>query len=216
MPAFSEHQSRLPPATVDVPLVFFAETWAERPVGVSSVTVGLRTIADSDVQAARAQAAKAASVQHPVTAQSDINTRRLWVDAFQDALMRWMVARGTCDPTDATQPPSVWAAAPEDMVKEALTSDGVGFLYDAWERMRIACDIFQPSVDDAELTRGLGPVLREAFQRVSATDRAKVVRARKLLAFILTDLGVEPPAADDDESDPESLADDADDDVAAE
>jgi hypothetical protein len=199
VPSFGELQSKTPSLVVDVPVACFAETWPDRPT--KPVRIGLRTIADQDIQAARAQAARSANLQQPRTdAPLDVGLT-LWVDAYEDCLMRWIVARGTCAPDDTGQSPELWSAAPEDMVREGLTSEGVGFLYDAWERMRVATDPLAPLVDDTELGPELGTLLRAKLAEVASVDRPRATRARKLLAFVLSDLGVPGPGDVDEEAD---------------
>ena len=179
--------AKKPPATLLIPAWVYADTWYDRPKwSYDPVLVGLRTIADADVQTARSQAAIYALQLHP-RAREDEAERGFWSDAFNDALMRWVVARGTCDPNDVRDGCELWREAPEDMVREALRPEGVGFIYDAWERMRIASDPTQRVAGLDELVMAAG-TLEENYPALLARDPVRAARVRKLLAFVFDEL----------------------------
>jgi hypothetical protein len=165
-----------------VPPSAFADTYYDRPT--DPICVGLRTIADGDVNAARSQAQKWADKSHPNATLEDPERFSIWIECYNDALLRWMVARGTCDPNDVTQSPECWNVAPEDQVREALTSDGVLLVYDEWERMRVSVDPTKRDAGDGEILEGL-PKLLPFAKDLPSLRRG---RLRRLLAFVLDEL----------------------------
>lgn len=187
MPAFSEVAAQKPSAFVVVPPTAFRADWDARPR--DKVAVGLRLISAADVETARAVARKTANDAHPDTNTSADHDLRLWADAYNDALLAHIVACGTCDPNDTMEPWPLVKAAPEDMVREYVTPDGLRLIYDAWERMRIASDPTQAEATDEDVAR-LPALLAE---RSESLGRVKRMRVRRLLAFVLSEL--EPPPA---------------------
>lgn len=192
MPAFSKIQAEkivapAPSHTVKVPLAAFQPRWRERPKG--EVEMGLRLIADPDLEVGRARAGKRATELHPRAVDGDPHLS-LWWDAYNDELMRWIIALGTCSATDATKAWPNWKAAPEMMVREALTSDGVGHIYDAWERMRIEADPSLRPVRDEELA-AIGSLIAASGEQLSKMDRGRATSVRRLLRHCIEELTVE-------------------------
>lgn len=103
-----------PPKVITVEPNAFASEWETRPL--EPVAIGLRIIPDEDLQTARAEAAKFAQGMH-----DDIGTQEA-ADCFNDALLRWIIARSTCQPDDVRQPFFEFA---EDTVRVALSTEGV-------------------------------------------------------------------------------------------
>lgn len=184
MSAFSEVETRKPPSFALVAPAAFADTWSDKPR--EPVAIGLRLIADSDLHAARAQAAARANTAHPDVdlQESDLFNAQLWADSYHCALMAWIVARGMCDPNDVSLPWKPFEAAPEDMARDCLSANGVGFIFDAWERMRIASDPTQREADAGELDELVG-LMQE---RLPHALRVRAIRVRRLLAFCLDEL----------------------------
>lgn len=172
---------RPPPGNVTVPPSAFDATWERRPK--SDVCIGLRFISDDDVQSARSQAAKTAFQLHPRATSGGLEEQP-WSDAYEDALMRWIVARGTCDPNDVTVSWDGWREAPEDMVGIALTVDGVRLIFDAWERMRVANDVTIPEATDEEIAQ----LATVAHERLGQIGKAEASRVRRLVRFCLNEL----------------------------
>jgi hypothetical protein len=188
MPSFSEVENRRPPGSIVVPPAAFADTWQERPD--TDVCMGLRFVADEDLEDARVEAFKRASRLFP-NHRANAEATELWSVSFQDALIRWIVARGTCDPNDVQRPWSVWGAAPEDIVQQALTDMGAQRIFDAWEQMRIAADIGLPEATDDDLA--LLPLLLARLPTLAAIARPRALRVRRLLRFVLEELESVPP-----------------------
>lgn len=172
---------RPPPGNVIVPASAFDATWDRRPT--SDVCLGLRFISDDDAQTARSQAAKTAFRLHPRAASGGLEEQP-WADAYEDALMRWIVARGTCDANDAAKAWDGWLGTPEDTVSVALTIGGVRLIFDAWERMRIAHDVTIPEATDEEIAQ----FAAIAPERLGQIGKAEASRVRRLVRFCLNEL----------------------------
>lgn len=191
MSVFSEIENRRPPGDLVVPPEAWANAWADRPT--EEVCVGLRFVPDADLEDARVEAYRRAERLFPKHLQ-DEKARELFEQSFQDALMRWVIARGTCDPNNVEAHWEGWADAPEDIaVEQALTDVGAQLIFDAWEKMRIASDIALPAATDADLA--LLPDLLRRLPALSLESRAREQRCRRLLRFVLEELEtVEDPA----------------------
>ena len=199
MGRFADIAARQPLETFVVPVSAFADTWEDKPK--TTICVGLRTIATQDLRTARAQAAEMANRCHPDVAPEDGDKFGAWIEAYNDMLMAWIVARGTCDPNDVNMPVEVWAAGPEDLVPLTLTKGGKQLLFDRWEMMTIAVDPTGRMASDDELTTGL-PLL---MQHTDKLAKNKAARLRRLAAFILDELAkVAPQSADPPVVDPDS------------
>lgn len=189
MPAFSEVENQRPPGNVVVPPSAFATTWGDRPD--EDVCIGLRFVADADLEDARVEAYRRACELFP-DHKKDEETTTLWIASFQDALVRWIIGRGTCDPNDAMKPWPPWAAAPEDLARDALSDKGAQFIFDAWERMRIAADIGMDEASDEQID-GLPVLVAARFGALSLISRPRALRVRRLLRFVVEELNsVEP------------------------
>jgi hypothetical protein len=184
MSTFSQLETQKPPAFVLVPPDAFASAWDGRPA--EEVCIGLRFVPDSDLEDARVEALKRAERLVPDHRKSDEATE-VFVASFQDTLVRWIIARGTCDPNDVTKPWEPWEAAPEDIcVEQALTDQGAHLIFDAWERMRIGANIGQVPATDGDLA--LLPELLGRLPAVGAKSKTAELRLRRLLRFVLEQL----------------------------
>lgn len=173
MSAFGKLPDAAPPAFVDVPPQCFREDWGPRPS--DTVRVGLRHVAAGTEETARGEAAKYAVEMHK-------DAPDLQVDAYQDALMRWIVAKATCQPSDVSRP--FWKMA-EDTVREALTSAGVRLIWDRYEKMLVETSPLDPELADEDVGE-LIVLLETGALKNMATSQA--TRARRLLRFVLNDL----------------------------
>jgi hypothetical protein len=184
MPAFSEVENLRPPSNVTVPPDAFSSTWTDRPD--EPECIGLRFVPDQDLEDARIEAYKRAAGFFPDHEKSP-ETTELFIASFQDALVRWVIARGTCDPNNVHKPWHAWAAAPEDIVVEqALTDNGAQLIYDAWERMRLASNIGLPVATDEDIA--LLPELLVRLPAMALESRTRALRLRRLLRFVLEEL----------------------------
>lgn len=180
MTQFGDIQTRTPPASVVVPPSAFAPDWDGCPGG--EVSIGLRPVAVIDLERARTEAATVATQAHPKANEGGVYFD-LWAEQYHDALVRWIVARGTCDAGDASLDWEGWAGTPEDTTRFALTAEGARFIFDAWERMRIGGDISVPTATDEDISE-----LVTLLGRVPELGRARGLRVRRLLAFCLEEL----------------------------
>lgn len=184
MSTFSEQGKLLPPGTVVVPPAAWSSQWSDRPE--EEVCIGLRFVPDADLEDARVEAYRRAAGLFPDHEKSP-ETTELFITSFQDGLVRWVIARGTCDPNNLHNPWECWNAAPEDIaVEQALTDLGAQLIYDAWERMRIQANIALPTATDADLL--LLPELLRRLPRMAAVSRTRALRVRRLLRFVLEEL----------------------------
>lgn len=190
MTTFSNIEHLRPPGFVVVPPSAWASTWEERPR--EEVCIGLRFIPEADLEDARVEAYKRAERLFPAHAES-ADARELFAQSFNDALLRFIIARGTCDPNDVTQLWEPWSAAAEDIaVEQALTDKGAQLIFDTWEHMRLTGDIALPIASDEDIA-----LLRELCVRLpvmAQQSRAREQRCRRLLRFVLEELEtIEPP-----------------------
>ena len=174
MSSFSAMETRLPLQVVELPRSAWQSTWPDIPSGPTRV--GIRLLAASDYTIARANAAEKAHELHPQQGTS-VGMQAL-VDAYNDTLMAFAAARGTCDPTDTAMP---WLDAAEDNISEALTPDGIRFLWDAIERTKIANSPLLAPVTVAEAAL--------ALPKVDELSSADANTCRKLLAYVCSLVG---------------------------
>ncbi len=157
----------------------WAETWADRPR--EDVCIGLRLVAAEEYTGARENAANKATKAFPVRTGE-------FVEAYNDALMSWVVARGLCDPNDVSRDWHDWQDAAGDqaatMAESLMRPEAIRACYDALERLAIATSPIDRSVDDAEVDE-LPFLFANGIDRLSPT---KATRIRKLLAFAHAEL----------------------------
>ena len=180
MSTYSELQAaatKAPARTLLVPVDCFADAWDGKPE--EPVCVGLRLIAAADIFTARAEAQKVAFRTHP---QPEDEEGRL--EAYNDALMRWAVARGTCDPNFIREPPELWRGMREDIVFEALTPEGVRFIYDALERHCLEMSPSQPEATNEGIL-DLGAMFVAALHWLSPLEER---RLRRILGWVMETL----------------------------
>lgn len=182
-----------PPGTVVVPPSAWAMTWDERPR--EDVVVGIRPLSESDLVFCRTEAMRLVTGWYDdrlVDAAPDGEYER--VLAYNDALMRLAVARGTCDPNDAALPWDVWGKhGGDDRVREALTPEGTKMLWDALERTTLSVSPVGAQATDEEIEE----LSEKAARSLAKMPRWQAQRVRRLLRWCLDEcldaLG-EPPA----------------------
>lgn len=203
MTTFSEVQQGMPPGSVVVPPEAWSSAWPDRPE--EEVCIGLRFVPDVELEDARVEAYRRAEGLFP-DHKSSPHVRDLFVASFNDTLVRWIIARGTCDPNNVHKPWELWADAAEDIaVEQALTDLGAALIFDAWEQMRIASDIALPVASDEDLS--LLPELLTRLPILSENSRAREQRCRRLLRFVMEELEtMGPPLRPDveEEQEPET------------
>lgn len=165
---------RRAPATVMFPPSGFSDEYQGRPD--APVEVGIRRISSDTTDTARAWAAKKAARRHPTMTSAD----DVWRDAFNEALMQWVVARATCKPDDVNA--SFWACA-EDVVPLALEASGLLRLWEEHEMLCIGQGVLSPEVDldECELM-GLQLQSGELFVKMKPSE---VRYCKRLLARVM-------------------------------
>ena len=173
-----EESTLAPVATQVVPPEAFSMRWLRRPK--DATCCGLRPLSESDIRFAMVEAERL--VKRCV--EQGARDESVLTGVYNDALICLAVARGTCDPNNATRSWDVWGGAPEDTVQDALTKEGAKALYDAIERVTIATSPVRPEIRDAEFDE-LFAIARESLARLPP-PRAQ--RCRRLFYFLLTEL----------------------------
>ena len=167
---------------------YWSPRWEPRPV--EEVCCGVRPLTGLDDDYIRESAARHAWKTLPGRLDDEHHVAR--TDVYNDELMRLAVARATCDPNDATRPWDVWQGPSEEMVRVALTREGVKALYDAIERVSISLSPVRPEADDEDVYELADLVAAGALDRMPT---ARASRARRLALFLLEELRLFPAGA---------------------
>jgi hypothetical protein len=181
-----------PLRTVQVEPSAFADEWGRKPK--SAIVVGLRLLSSNEEAIAESYAARRTDERFPGQISDES------VDFYNRTITAWIVARVLCDPNDASKPHPTFPKA-EDMVPEALTRAAITHLFDEFERLHIEHSQIQDEATDEDLM-SLSVLLAQpnALDVMGVKQQA---RARRLLAFVLTELVEQLP----DEFDPSPLPD---------
>lgn len=155
---------------------FFADDWSEKPAPGGEIALGLRKVSDADTTTARAEAAKYAMEMH--------DDQEGQIEAFNDALMRWLIVRGTCDANDVTLNAPLFDGS-EENVRNALTSRGIRYVWDEYERFHLETSPLVLPASDEDIT-SLIQFLKPELLGNMTTGAA--LRVRKLLGFCLSEL----------------------------
>lgn len=166
---------RAPQAVVILPPECFADDWPHKPQ--TPVAIGIRLIPDHDLQQARAEAAKQAIGWYD-GGDGKITDEESRLDHYNDALLRWAVARATTDPNDVSVP---YFTSAEDTVRMALTTEGVRRLWDELVRVHIATGVRVVPMTDAD-ARALGTELQEGA--LALLPEPTQTEVRKLLTYV--------------------------------
>lgn len=166
-----------PSWTVTLPPSVWQDRWDKRPK--SEALVGLRRLRDIDSATAKSTAAAEAWALHPQ--DQDIELR---VDAYNDSLMTWVVAKVLCDPNAADKSLHFMDRA-ESMVRDRMTSDGIRRVFDEYERRCIETSPLHPQVDDDDLVELSARIVSGDLGNLDATTANRV---RKLLHHVLAEL----------------------------
>jgi len=139
----------------------FADEWGDKPS--AKVCVGLRLLSEADKSKARSEAERIASEFHRQRGPN-------WTDAFNDAVMRQVVALGLCDPNDVTRPCELLKFA-EEQVRFALTSRGTRFIFEALDRYEIESSPIGSEIGDDELQELAKRAAIAAASRLRPSER---------------------------------------------
>jgi hypothetical protein len=107
--------------------------------------VGLRLLADSEKTKARLTAEELADQVHPQRGPN-------WIDSFNDALIRQVVALALCDPNDVKKPFDLMPF-PESDVSDAFTSRGAALVFEAIDSYEINSSPIGIAADRPELDK---------------------------------------------------------------
>lgn len=172
MSGFIERKEKIPRAFIELFPEDFADEWPEKPE--TSIKVGLRLVPEYEMHKARAVAADKAVKS---AAETDVR-----VEIYNDTLMAWAVAEGTCSQLDVTEP---WMKAAADVIPRALTSRGIRRIWEQLEQHHIESSPLYPeaSADDLQRlsTRLVSHLGVENFTSAAAA------RLRKLASFMLSE-----------------------------
>lgn len=166
-----------PPRTLTLPASIFASDWGARPK--DSIAVGLRSLSEGDLQTSTSEATKFALGVHPEGGEA-------FVDAYNDALIRWALARGLCDPNDVHGPCPVLPLPDEEAVRCAFTKAGARWIFDELERLQIETSPIYPEADEDDI-RALGDFLSRD-EPLWPLEGLRERRARRLLRFVLEEI----------------------------
>jgi hypothetical protein len=163
-----------PARVVVLPPSAFADSWSSKPK--AEVAIGIRFVSEHDLQIAKAEASRSVERLYVDKDGATIDHEKL-VESWNDALIRWIVAVGTCDANDVSKP---YFAFAQDTVAIALTPQGVRRLWDEIEQLAIE---FGPASTEAgdEAVAALAARLAGG-DALSGLDPARSGRVRRLLA----------------------------------
>src|SRR5579871_1402375 len=125
-------QARAPLRAVTLPPSAFADTWKGKPR--EPVRVGLRLVGEDvveDAQALALEEARDGSGEPGDTAEE----RTIWLDAFNSAVMRHVLAHALCAPDDVSR--AYFATAPNDAIRVALRPATLRRLWEEYEALQV-------------------------------------------------------------------------------
>jgi hypothetical protein len=167
--------ARRPPRTVTLRTADFADTYESKPK--ADVAIGLRALSERDLDTARAQAARLVSEKYADKGDG-VTDREACDEAFNDALMRWAVAKATCNPNDATAP---YFDMAEDVIAIALTPEAIRMLWDQLVILMKGIASAVPEATDEEIVELAGMLDRGLLTELVDVQQTEL---RKLLAHV--------------------------------
>lgn len=166
--AFTEAQGKAPPRVVKLQPEAFSSKWKGAPR--TEIAVGLTLVSAADIETAKTAAATES--WHMFPKKEDAAER---YDAFRDILVRWLIARGTCDPRDVTKPLPIWKEAPEDIVREALSVEGMKALWDELDLLWTESSPVAQEIDDAGIY-DIAVLSEYVFERMPEMNARRIRR----------------------------------------
>jgi hypothetical protein len=176
--AFEAEAAKAPLDRIILPTSAFNMAWSGAPS--APVCIGITLLSETDME--RAQAAAAAEAWQMFPRPEDAESR---INSLQDILLRWIVARGTCDPNDVSRPCELWAEAPDDLIGIALTVEGARALYVAIEKLQIATSPMMTMATDEDIA-GFSEAAKLGMQSLPEWRAARI---RRLITFCLDEFG---------------------------
>jgi len=177
--AAGQPAQRIAPRVVVLSPGAFADDWPGKPR--VDVAIGLRLISEGDKETARTEATRQAMRFYEgreLECLDDVARD----EAYNDGLMRYAVARATCNPNDLAQP---YFEQAEDMVRIALTPEGVGRLWDELVILHKGSGVSLAPLEDERIGDLVAALKSGALRLLTPGSQAEV---RKLLAYALDKL----------------------------
>jgi hypothetical protein len=169
---------RKPEAFIVLPPTAFADEWKDKPN--TDVAVGLRRLSEQDEKVSKEQGRKIVFRDH-VRKGKVVDEEEAW-ESYNQELIRYLMARAMCDVNDVSKPYFDFA---EDTIHVALTSEGLGLVWDKWWMLKMSGPAAPVADDDA--VRRLSRILANPENMKALGKAEKVVR--KLLAEALSGFG---------------------------
>lgn len=188
----SQTKNDAPLRTIVFPRDGYSDNWGEKPH--SDVAIGLRLLSESDIQCARAEASKQSAMWYEAREGEAVDEESR-TEAFNDSLIRFAVARGTCDPNNKSKG---FFDLAEETVRLALTSEGARFIWDEIIRLHIGTGVNIRAILPEDVA-----VLARLLQRgsIDLLPPAKKLEVRKLLTHCLDALLAVSPEEEDSDDD---------------
>lgn len=177
MTSFADLRDQVPrpaPRVVELPPEAFADDWDRKPS--EAMRVGLRLVSEGDVDRARSMALRKAIEVVPEPGDDR-------VDAFNDCLMRNVLARATCMPDDARES---FFPLPEADIEMALTEAAVKKLWIELDALKVESSAYLGEADDDQLAL-LASLLVDA-EPWKLLPASKQKRLRRLCLHLLDEL----------------------------
>lgn len=167
-------EPRAPGKTILLEPWVFADEWASRPK--ETICVGLRLVSEADKNKARAEAEKIASEYHP-------NGGDPWVEAYEGALIRQVVAHGICDPNDVSKPCHLLRYAEEE-VRIALSTPGAEHVFEQHRRYEVETSAIEPLADNDDAAELAALLTSTDIEKASAGLRRSIHNVLTRLAAL--------------------------------
>ncbi len=174
MTAAKKAPARKAPRVVVLDPDHFSDTFEAKPQ--QAVAVGLRLVGERDIDIARAQAARRVSEMFS-TSDDETTDETAKDEAYNDALMRWVVARATCKANDISAP---YFDCAEDTIGVALTPAAIVKLWDELILLQKGKGSPSPPATDEEVRSLVDQLDRGLLSRLGGSQETEV---RKLLAY---------------------------------
>lgn len=198
----AQEADRKAPRVVVLPPSAFASDWKDRPTDPNDpdaeVAIGVRFISATDIDVARAEAYRRAVAW--MTDGGKTHDVSEYEACRNDQLLYLLVARAACDVNDIDQP---WFPRPaEDTIRDCLTAEGARRIWDEMQILHAGSGVGMPVAGDGEVKK-LAAILWEGSALAKASPAVQL-EARKLVSYLLEQLGaLAPEAVDDPEADDE-------------
>ncbi|MGN6103717.1 MAG: hypothetical protein ACTHU0_01305 [Kofleriaceae bacterium] len=141
-----------PRKVIDLKPEAFSDTWGPKPT--APLRVGFRLLSERDLQRAAATATRKADELYPDRGEES----QVWLNAFYQSAISWVVANAGCHPDDVTAPPD--GSWDEDNVPQRLTDAGILACFEAYEDLKREVSPTSPELDAEGATQLADILLR--------------------------------------------------------